>query len=264
MVRLGLILGLMAIIGAVISGLAAMKVYDQELSIGRIALARAVDTHAGLVQERAERTRTAGPCRGRAVPLPVGRSANALQPLRASIYAFRTDFVVASWIARVPAADFGRVQNELKAAGFPNPVLRNADDSPLNPAAVRDPASVVMDASPSTTRTSPLSAAFWTIIPWSGRCWRGRRKRGKPVSSDPLILLRPKQRPDGHRAGCAREGGRRRRHRRLPDHSYRLAPLMLANDELSLFSVALRDPRNASNNLSADTEGNVSTVPLLT
>ncbi|MCU6325857.1 hypothetical protein KSU18_22360, partial [Enterobacter quasiroggenkampii] len=50
--RLGFIIGLMAIIGLVLSGLAAMKVYDQELSIGRSDLARSVDTHASLVQER--------------------------------------------------------------------------------------------------------------------------------------------------------------------------------------------------------------------
>ncbi|MBV5271870.1 MAG: histidine kinase, partial [Afipia sp.] len=110
MVRLGLILGLMAIIGAVISGLAAMKVYDQELSIGRIALARAVDTHAGLVQERlSERELLARVAVG-LFRSPSVASANALQPLRASIYAFRTDFLVASWIARVPRADLGQVQ----------------------------------------------------------------------------------------------------------------------------------------------------------
>ena len=50
MLRLGLIIGLMAIIGVLVSGLVAMKVYDQELSIARIDLARSVDTHASLVQ----------------------------------------------------------------------------------------------------------------------------------------------------------------------------------------------------------------------
>ena len=44
--------------------------------------------------------------------------------------------------------------------------------------------------------------------------------------------------------------------------SYRLAPLMLANDDQSLFSVALRDPRNASDNLVSDAEGNVTPTPL--
>jgi two-component sensor histidine kinase len=39
--------------------------------------------------------------------------------------------------------------------------------------------------------------------------------------------------------------------------SYKLASLMLANDELSLFSVVLKDPRNSSAELIADDRGNV-------
>ncbi|KAJ8135103.1 hypothetical protein OY671_011684, partial [Metschnikowia pulcherrima] len=43
--------------------------------------------------------------------------------------------------------------------------------------------------------------------------------------------------------------------------SYRSAPLMLVNDESSSFSVASRDPRNASDNLTSDADGNVTSVP---
>ena len=121
MVRLGLILGLMALIGAVISGLAAMKVYDQELSIARIALARAVDTHASLAQERLSERELLSRVAVGLFRSPSVDMAHALQPLRASIYAFRTDFMVASWIARVPRDALGRAQNELRAAGAPNP-----------------------------------------------------------------------------------------------------------------------------------------------
>jgi hypothetical protein len=39
--------------------------------------------------------------------------------------------------------------------------------------------------------------------------------------------------------------------------------LMLANESQSLFSVALRDLRNASDNLVVDADGNVTSVPLL-
>ena len=45
--------------------------------------------------------------------------------------------------------------------------------------------------------------------------------------------------------------------------SYRLLPLMLSNDELSSFSVALRDPRDAANNLKADDKGEVVNTPLV-
>ena len=39
--------------------------------------------------------------------------------------------------------------------------------------------------------------------------------------------------------------------------SYELAPLMLANDDLSLFSVVLKDPRSDNGELIADDRGNV-------
>lgn len=262
MVRLGLILGLMAIIGAIISGLAAMKVYDQELSIGRIALARAVDTHAGLVQERlGERELLARVAVG-LFRSPSVASANALQPLRASIYAFRTDFLVASWIARVPRADLGRVQNDLRTARFPNPTLRSFDDSALNPATLRDPASVLMDVEPLNDETKSYVGRVLDDHPVVGPMLTRAAEEGKPVASDPFVLLRSNGGPMGivlaspvRTDGGSGVAG-------FLTISYRLAPLMLANDELSLFSVALRDPRNASNNLSADTDGNVTTIPL--
>ena len=42
MVRLGFIIGFIALLGALLSGLAAYRVHDQELAIDRIALARAI------------------------------------------------------------------------------------------------------------------------------------------------------------------------------------------------------------------------------
>lgn len=262
MLRLGFIIGLMAIIGLVLSGLAAMKVYDQELSIGRIALARAVDTHASLVQERlSERELLARVAVG-LFRSPSVNMANALQPLRLSIYAFKTDFLVASWVARVPRSDFGRVQNELKAAGFPNPILRNVDDTPLNPAAMPDPATIVMDVEPQNDETRAFAGRVLNNHPVIMPMLNRAVEEGRPVSSDPFVLLRVGgpmgivlASPVRSDTGTSVAG--------FLTISYRLAPLMLfTNDELSLFSVALRDPRNASDNLTADTEGNVTSVPL--
>ena len=48
MVRLGFIIGFIALIGALLSGLAAYRVHDQELTVNGIALARAIDVHASL------------------------------------------------------------------------------------------------------------------------------------------------------------------------------------------------------------------------
>lgn len=260
MLRLGFIIGLMAIIGVIISGLAALKVYDQELSIGRIALARAVDSHASLVQERlSERellTRVAvGLFRSPSVSM-----ANALQPLRSSIYAFKTDFLVASWIARIPRSDFGRAQNEMKTAGFPNPTIRNVDDTPLNPAA-RDPASVVMDVEPQNDETKQFAGRVLDAHPVVAPMLNRAVEEGRPVSSDPFPLLRVGGPMGVVLAAPVRNEGSNDVAGFLTI-SYRLAPLMLANDDLSLFSVALRDPRNASDNLTSDAEGNVTSVPL--
>ncbi|HEX7789857.1 MAG TPA: HWE histidine kinase domain-containing protein [Afipia sp.] len=261
MLRLGLITALMAIIGVIISGLAALKVYDQELSIDQIALARAVDTHANLVQERlSERellTRVAvGLFRS-----PSINTVNALQPLRTSIYAFKTDFVVASWIARVPRSAFAQVQTDLRNGGLPNPVLRSSDDSPLNLATLPDPANVLMDVEPQNNETRPFVGRVLDGYPIVGAMLSRALQEGKPISSDPFALLRPDGpmgivlaapvRPDG---GGSITG--------FLTISYRLAPLMLANDDLSAFAVALRDPRDAANNLAADGDGNVISSPL--
>lgn len=262
MLRLGFIIGLMAIIGVLISGLAAMKVYEQELSIGRIALARAVDTHAGLVQERlSERELLARVAVG-LFRSPSANMTNALQPLRTSIYAFKTDFLFSGWIARVPRSELGRAQSELRAAGFPNPTLRNADDTPLNPATLRDPASVLMDVEPQNEETRPFAGRVLDNHPIIGPMLTRAAEEARPVSSEPFVLLRTGGPMGLVLASPVRmEGGNSIAG--FLTISYRLAPLMLANDDLSLFSVALRDPRNASDNLTADADGNVTSIPLL-
>jgi two-component sensor histidine kinase len=259
--RLGLIIGLMAIIGVIISGLAAMKVYDQELSIGRTALARAADAHAGLVQERlSERELLARVAVG-LFRSPSVNMANALQPLRTSIYEFKTDFLVASWIARVPRSQLAQAQTEIRNAGFPNPAIRSFDDSPLTVANASDPAAVLMDVEPQNEETKPFVGRVLDNHPIVGPMLTRAAQEGAPVSSDPFALLRGTgpvgivlATPVKAESGSGVAG--------FLTISYRLAPLMLANDDLSLFSVALRDPRDASNNLSADMDGNVVSTPL--
>ncbi|EKS34103.1 CHASE domain-containing protein [Afipia broomeae] len=261
MLRLGFIIGLMAIIGLVLSGLVAMKVYDQELSLGRSDLARAVDTHASLVQERlSERELLARVAVG-LFRSPSTNMANALQPLRSSIYAFKTDFLVASWVARIPRADFGRAQNELKAAGFPNPTIRNFNDTPLNPEAVPDPATVVMDVEPQNDETKTFVGRMLNNHPVIAPMFNRAVEEDRPVSSDPFVLLRTGG-PMGIVLASPVRADTSPTVAGFLTISYRLAPLMLTNEELSLFSVALRDPRNASDNLTADAEGNVKSVPL--
>lgn len=261
MLRLGFIIGLMAIIGVLVSGLAAFKVYEQELSIDRIALARAVDTHAALAQERLSERELLTRVAVGLFRTPSIDKANALQPLRSSIYAFKTDFVVAGWVARVPVSQIAQVQAELKSAGYPNPTVRNFDDAPLTPATLSDPASVLMDVEPKNEETKAFVGRVFDHHPVIGPMLVRAAEDGKPVSSDPLDLGR-KGGPMGIVLAAAVRAEGTDAVAGFLTISYRLAPLMLANDELSMFSVALRDPRNASNNLSADAEGNVVSIPL--
>ncbi len=77
---------------------------------------------------------------------------------------------------------------------------------------------------------------------------------GKPIASDPLPLVRP----DGPigvvlAAPVVPEGATTPAG--FVTYSYELAPLMLTNDDLSLFSVALKDPRSQTGELIANERG---------
>src|SRR6478735_4858500 len=127
-VPLGFIIGLLALIGTLLSGLAAYRVHEQELAIEGIALARAIDVHASLVQDRLTERELLARVASGLFRTPTVIRANMLQPLRSSIYAFKTDFVVAGWIARLKPDEIAAAQSAIAAAGFPNPVIRGYDD----------------------------------------------------------------------------------------------------------------------------------------
>ena len=101
MVRLGFIIGFIALTGAMLSGLAAYRVHDQELALDRIALARAIDVHASLVQDRSTERELLARVASGLFRAPSVLKPNMLEPLRSAIYAFKTDFVVAGWVARL-------------------------------------------------------------------------------------------------------------------------------------------------------------------
>lgn len=254
MIRLGLIISLVALIGGVLSGLAAFRVHDQELAIDGIALARAVDIHASLVQDRLTERELlarvgAGLFRG-----PSVIKANMLQPLRSSIYAFKVDFVVASWIARLQPGELASAAAELSTAGFRNPTIRNFDDKPLDAQSRDGPLDVLMDLEPRNSETEGFAGRALNFSPALGPTLARAMAEGKPVASDPMPLLRPAG-PIGLvlAAPVLQEGNA------MPvgfvSFSYELGPLMLANDEMSLFSVALKDPRKVDGELVADDNG---------
>ena len=254
MVRLGFIIGLVALIGVLFSGLAAYRVHEQDLVLNRIALARAIDVHASLVQDRLTERELLARVASGLFRAPSVMKANMLQPLRSSIYAFKTDFVVASWIARLQPDELESARAELVSAGFSNPTIRGFDDSPLDIRSIDKPIDVLMDVEPRNARTMGFPGRSFSADPVLGPMLARAMSEGKPVASDPTPLLRP----DGPiglvlaapvlQEGDASPAG-------FVTFSYELAPLMLTNDDLSLFSVVLKDPRHADGELIADDGG---------
>src|SRR4029078_10572616 len=126
------------------SGAPAYLAHDQELTIAAIALARAIDIHASLVQDRLTERELLARVAAGLFRAPGVIKDNMLQPLRASIYAFKTDFVVAGWIARLRPDEIEAARKELAAEGFANPAIRTSDDKPLDTTALGHPLDVLL------------------------------------------------------------------------------------------------------------------------
>ena len=254
MVRLGFIIGFIALIGVLLSGLAAYRVHEQELAIDGIALSRAIDVHASLVQDRlTERELLARVASGLFRASSVVK-ANMLQPLRSAIYAFKTDFVIANWIARLKPAELPAAQAELKSAGFTNPTIRDFDDRPLDIKTIDKPLDVLMDLEPRSADTLGFPGRAYGHHSVIGPMLAKAAETGKPVASDPIPLLKQNG-PIGLvlasailKEGTTEPAG-------FVTFSYELAPLMLTNDDRSLFSVVLKDPDDASDEYVANDQG---------
>jgi two-component sensor histidine kinase len=257
-VRLGFIIGFIALIGVLISGAAAYRVHDQELTLDRIALARAIDVHASLVQDRLTERELLARVASGLFRAPSVMKADMLQPLRSSIYAFKTDFVVASWIARLKPDELPAASAELAKAGFSNPTIRDFDDKPLDVQPLGNSLDVLMDLEPRNADTIGFPGRVLNNQPILGSTFAEAIAEGKPVASDPIRLLRDDG-PIGlvlaapvQQEGDAQPAG-------FVTFSYELAPLMLTNDDLSLFSVVLKDPRSLTGEFVANDQGVVTT-----
>ena len=256
MVRLGFIIGFIALIGALLSGLAAWRVHDQELAIDNIALSRAIDVHASLVQDRLTERELLARVASGLFRSPSVIKANMLQPLRSSIYAFKTDFVVASWVARLKPEEIPAAHTELANAGFPDATIRGNGGVPLQASNLSRPVDVVMDVEPRNAETMGFPGRSLDRDPVLGPMLDRAMSDLRPVASDPLPLLR-KDGPIGVvlAAPVLQDNGTQPAG--FVTFSYELAPLMLTNDDLSLFSVALKDPRSDNSELMATERGNV-------
>ncbi|MDE2062250.1 MAG: CHASE domain-containing protein [Bradyrhizobium sp.] len=256
MVRLGLITGFIALIGVLLSGLAAYRIYGQEVAVDGIALARAIDVHASLVQDRLTERELLARVASGLFRSPSVIKANMLQPLRSSIYAFKTDFVVASWVARLKPEEISAAHTELANAGFPNATIRGNGGVPLQASNLSRPVDVVMDVEPRNAETMGFPGRSLDRDPILGPMLDRAMSDLRPVASDPLPLLR-KDGPIGLvlAAPVLQDNGTQPAG--FVTFSYELAPLMLTNDDLSLFSVALKDPRSDNSELMATERGNV-------
>ena len=190
MVRLGLIVAPIALIGALLSGLAAYRVHDQELQLDGIAIARAIDVHASLVQDRLTERELLARVASGLFRSPSMVKANMLQPLRSAIYAFKTDFVIVAWIARLKPSELPAAEAELKSAGFSNPTIRDFDDQPLDIKELDKPVNVMMDVEPRNPMTLGIPGRAFDRHSVVGPMLAQAMAAGKPVASDPIPLLR--------------------------------------------------------------------------
>ncbi|MGE5157831.1 MAG: HWE histidine kinase domain-containing protein [Gemmatimonas sp.] len=254
MVRLGFIIGFIALIGVVLSGLAAYRVHQQELTIDGIALARAIDVHASLVQDRLTERELLARVASGLFRLPSGIKANMLEPLRSAIYAFKTDFVVAGWVARLKPIELEAASKALAQAGYPDSTIRTLDGKPVDAHSLQQPIDVLMDVEPRNGQTAPFVGRVMDSNSSVGAMLSRAAADGKPYASDPLPLLRP----DGP-VGVVLAAPVVQPDATTPAgfviFSYDLATLMLTNDDLSLFSVALKDPRRPDSELVANDQG---------
>lgn len=253
MVRLGFIIGFIALLGALLSGLAAYRVHDQELALDRIALARAIDVHASLVQDRLTERELLARVASGLFRTPSVIKPNMLEPLRSAIYAFKTDFVVAGWVARLKPNELVPGQAAIASAGFPNPKIRTYDDKPIDLAGVTQPIDVLMDLEPRSDETRALPGRSYDQDPVRSAMLTRARVEKRSVASDPIqfarggpvgIILAAPVVPEG----ATEPAG-------FITFSYELATLMLTNDDMSLFAVALKDPRKEGGELVANDQG---------
>ncbi len=262
MIRLGFILTLVALVGALVSGLAAYRVFDQERSIDRIALSRAIDIHAGLVEDRlAERELLVR------VAVSLFRSpslarVNTLEPLRSSIDAFKTDFVLAGWIVPILPADIPTAERDLRLAGFPDPVVRNSNGTPLTQPPAGQPLDVLMDVEPRTPETITLPGRVVGQAPAVRQMLERAAAKREPIASEPIVSLLHRNGSPGIVLSAPVIRQDNDSVAGFVTFSFRLAPLMLANHEVSLFSVVLRDPRQPGTELVADLDGVVTSRPV--
>lgn len=261
MFRLGIMVAAIAMLGVIASCFAAWRVYDQEQSLDQLALARAIDGHASAVEDRLTERELLMRVAVGLFRSPSFYQSDTLKPLRPAIVASKTDFSIVSWISRIKPADLQAAQNELQRAGFPNPTIRSAADTPLDLGTVTEPQLIVMDVEPKTAVTTEYAGRSIETNPIIGPVVTRSQIDNKPISSDPFRLFGDG--PLGVMLAAPVASDNTGELQGFITISYKLAPLMLPVDGTQPFSVSLIDPANPAQEFRADADGNVTSGPLM-
>ena len=134
-------------------------------------------------------------------------------------------------------------QRILPTSGFSKPAIRNFDDTARIGGTLDRPINVLMDVEPRNAETLALPGRVVdqaSDARTDAGAGDGRGQAGG-IRSDPAAAIRRRRSASCLPRRCLQEGGPLAG---FVTFSYELAPLMLGNDDLSLFSVVLTDPRN--------------------
>jgi hypothetical protein len=145
--------------------------------------------------------------------------------------------------------------------GFTNPTIRDFDDRPLDMKAIDKPNNVLMDLEPRSPDTLGFPGRAYDKHSVIGPMLAQAMAGGKPVASDPIPLLR-KDGPVGIVLAAPVLQEATSETAGFVTFSYELAPLMLTNDDRSLFAVVLKDPRDANDEFVANDQGAITLQPV--
>lgn len=237
MFRLGLVIALFFAIGAAVSALAALRIYEQDRQIEQVAFDRAVEAHASSVQERLTERELLTEVTVALFRPPPAPQVRALDPLRDAIRTFRTDFFAVSWIRSVPPANLDETLTVLQSEGVSALRSRTAE---APPPLGSEPIHVVLDVEPRNAATARGIGLDTRTFPTLDRAIIAAATSGRPAATDPvqlggdgpygIVLVAPAFQP-----GTSAPTG-------FVSFSFGFAPWLLPGSS-STFIVALKDPR---------------------
>lgn len=184
MFRLGLVIALFFAIGAAVSGLAALRIHEQDKQIEQAAFERAVESHAGSVQERLSERELLAEVSVALFRPPPAPQYRALDPLRDAIRTFRTDFFAISWIRTLSPSDVAPALEVLRREDIAEFRSRAPDGSPALDGAPQ----VVLDIEPRNQATMRALGLDIRSVPEVAQAMASAVTSGRATATDPVRL----------------------------------------------------------------------------